>query len=113
VIDMHRPERWGYLQFSTAKPGSAVFRADPERHIRDQLHRVYYAQREHRAKTGSYAESLDALKLDASLFPKALRIERTRSTFEAELPAQGDPASRWVIAQDSWIRKVSPPKGKR
>ena len=21
VIDMHRPERWGYLEFSTAKPG--------------------------------------------------------------------------------------------
>ncbi len=44
VIDMHRPERWGYLQFSTAKPGSVAFRPDPERHVRDQLHRVYYAQ---------------------------------------------------------------------
>ena len=22
VIDMHRPERWGYVQFSTEKPGS-------------------------------------------------------------------------------------------
>src|SRR5262249_43521877 len=23
VIDMHRPERWGYVQFSTARPGAA------------------------------------------------------------------------------------------
>ena len=28
VIDMHRPERWGYVQFSTAKPGEAVYRVD-------------------------------------------------------------------------------------
>ena len=34
VIDMHRPERWGYLQFSTAKAGSAAFRPDPERQVR-------------------------------------------------------------------------------
>ena len=45
VIEMHRPERWGYLQFSTAKPGTAPFRPDPERHIRDGLQRVYEAQR--------------------------------------------------------------------
>ena len=24
-VDMHRPERWGYVQFSTAKPGQAAF----------------------------------------------------------------------------------------
>ena len=29
VIDMHRPEHWGYVQFSTAVPGQATFRADP------------------------------------------------------------------------------------
>ena len=29
VIDMHRPERWGYVQFSTAEPGKAAFKPDP------------------------------------------------------------------------------------
>jgi Carbohydrate family 9 binding domain-like len=113
VIDMHRPERWGYVQFSTAKPGSGAFRPDPERHVRDQLHRVYYAQRDNRARTGGYADSLEALKLDAAKLPKELRIERTRSSFDAELPAQGNPASRWVISQDSWIRKVDSEKVKK
>jgi hypothetical protein len=112
VINMHCPELWGYVQFSTAKPGSTAFRPDPERHARDLLHQVYYAQQEHRAKTGSYADSLEALKLDAALFPKGLRIEKTSSSFDADLPAKGDPASRWVISQDSWIRKVVPAKGK-
>lgn len=113
VIDMHRPERWGYVQFSTARPGSTAFGPDPERHVRDQLHRVYYAQAQHWAKTGTYADSLAALKLDADQFPKALRIERTRHSFDAELPAQGDPKSRWVISQDSWIRKIDPAKKKK
>ena len=52
VIDMHRPERWGYLQFSTAKPGTAEFRPDPDWPIRDLLHRAYYAERIYRAKNG-------------------------------------------------------------
>jgi hypothetical protein len=113
VIDMHRPERWGYVQFSTAKPGSVAFRPDPERHLRDQLHRVYYAQREHWASKGTYANSLEALKLDPAGFPKALRIECTRNSFDAELPAQGATKARWVISQDSWIRKVDPDKKKK
>ena len=29
VVDMHRPERWGYVQFSTAPPGQATYRPDP------------------------------------------------------------------------------------
>ncbi len=113
VIDMHRPERWGYLQFSTAKPGSAAYRPDPDRQVRDALHRIYYAQRALRAKTGSFAESLDALKLDAAHVPGNLRIERTRSTYQAELPAKADPLARWVISEDSWIRRIDPPKAKK
>jgi len=112
AIDMHRPERWGYLQFSTAKPGSTAFRPDPERHVRDQLQRVYYAQRAHHKQTGAYANSLEALQLDLGRYSKNFRLECTRSLFEAELPAQANAASRWVISQDSWIRKVDPEKGK-
>ena len=48
VIDMHRPERWGILQFSTAAPGTTVFVPDPAQPARDYLHRVYYAQRDYR-----------------------------------------------------------------
>jgi hypothetical protein len=106
VIDMHRPERWGYLQFSTAKPGTVAFRPDPERRVRDLLHQVYYAQRNSRVRTGTYAESVKALGLVDNPLLRRLRIERTNSSFEAELPALDDLSSRWVISQDSWIRKV-------
>ncbi len=34
-VDMHRPEHWGYIQFSTAMPGHAVYQVDPRsRHSR-------------------------------------------------------------------------------
>jgi hypothetical protein len=45
VIDMHRPEEWGYIQFSTAPFGEAAFRPDPSIPLRRILHRIYYAQR--------------------------------------------------------------------
>jgi hypothetical protein len=48
VIDMHRPERWGYVQFSTAAPGTAAFRPDPSLPARDALMAVYYRQREYK-----------------------------------------------------------------
>jgi Carbohydrate family 9 binding domain-like len=108
VIDMHRPERWGYVQFSTEKPGAAAFRPDPERHIRDGLQRVYEAQRTTWIKTGTYADTPAALDLDPVSLPKGLRIERTRNAFEADAPTLADPVVRWVISQDAWIRKVDP-----
>lgn len=82
VIDMHRPERWGYLQFSTAVPGSAALKPDPTAAARDALHRIYYAQREHRAKHGRYAGSADALGLPGL----GAKIETTTGGFEASLP---------------------------
>jgi hypothetical protein len=112
AIDMHRPERWGYLQFSTAKPDSVKFRPDPDRRLRDALHRVYYAQARHRSRTGAYASSLEALKLNPAHFPKGLRIDRGRLGYDAELTIPGNPGARWVISQDSWIRRLAAPKAK-
>jgi len=57
----------------------------------------------------TFADSLQALKLDAGLFPKGFRLERTRSTFEAELPSPSRLGSRWIIGHDSWIRRTDPP----
>jgi hypothetical protein len=61
VIDMHRPEQWGYLQFSNAPAGQAAFRPDPAGPARRLLHRVYYAQRAYREKKESVngAQALD------------------------------------------------------
>ncbi|HYT91498.1 MAG TPA: carbohydrate-binding family 9-like protein, partial [Gemmataceae bacterium] len=63
VINMHWPEKWGYVQFSTAKPGMAAFRPDPEGPARDVLHRIYHAQRAYHKEHKRWARSLGELGL--------------------------------------------------
>jgi hypothetical protein len=61
VINMHRPETWGYVQFSTAKPGRARFRPDETFPARMELTRLYYAQKEFYEKHQRWANDLREL----------------------------------------------------
>jgi predicted metalloprotease with PDZ domain len=60
AIDMHRPERWGYVQFSTAAPGRSVYKSNPDGVIRDRLMQIYHAQKaffkEHKRWAASFRE---------------------------------------------------------
>ena len=62
VIDMHRPETWGYVQFSTAPPGKARFRPDASYPARMELMRLYYAQKAFWEKHKRWARSLQELE---------------------------------------------------
>ena len=98
VIDMHRPERWGYLQFSTATPGTAPFRPDPTAAARDLLHRVYYAQRDYRKANGKYAASPADLGLSAGA------ASRRRPAGSRRAPTwRGDKKRRVVITHDARV----------
>lgn len=108
VIDMHRPERWGYVQFSTAAPGTVAFRPDPTAPARDLLHRVYYAQRDFFEKNRRWAATLRELGLPdlthASL-AKPLEMRAASDGFQATaelLPTRGGPR-RLHIRQDSRV----------
>jgi hypothetical protein len=91
IINMHRPERWGYVQFSTAKPGSVKFRPDATLAARDALMGVYHRQRAYRKKFGRYAKSLEALGIDQAV-PAGLvgppRILLTKDGFTATAKAK-------------------------
>jgi hypothetical protein len=105
VVDMHRPEMWGYVQFSTAAFGTAPFRPDPAWEARSVLHAVYYAQREYHSKHGEWAPSLGLLGLagiQASSLKGVPQLQSTRSLFEvtAELNSSD---KRWHIRQDARI----------
>lgn len=65
VINMHVPERWGYVQFSGKSAGSGTdsFIEDPNERVKWALRRLYYRQRDLRAAHGGYAATLDALNL--------------------------------------------------
>jgi len=108
VIDMHRPETWGYVQFSDAPPGTEEFRPDPAGPARWLLCQVYYAQKRFQAEHKAWGDSLEALGLpelmDESLArPIALRSTqdgwRATATLRRDLPGP----RRWHIRQDSRI----------
>jgi len=109
AIDMHRPERWGYLQFSTAAPGKATFRADPDWPTRDLLHRVYYAERVHFKEKGKYTSEVGALKLQGVAVPLSdpVQLETTANGFEAFLKRPGERGAkprRYSITHDAHLR---------
>jgi hypothetical protein len=105
VIDMHRPERWGIVQFSTAAPGTATFHPDPAQPARDYLHRLYYAQRDYHKQHGRYAPSLAGLGTGLSDSLLAPQLEATRNTFEAsvELRRADGGRERWRITHEARI----------
>ena len=61
--DIHMPERWGFVQFSSAVAGSGVqaFVEDPNDRVKWALRRLYYRQRRYRAEHGQYARDLATL----------------------------------------------------
>lgn len=65
AVDMHMPERWGYVQFSSQGAGSGTesFVEDPNERVKWALRRLYYRQRRIQAATGSYATTLDRLEV--------------------------------------------------
>jgi hypothetical protein len=108
AIDMHRPERWGYVQFSTAPPGQAVYRPDPAGPIRDCLMQIYFAQVSFKQKNRRWATRLDDLELPGptGLPRHAMSLRPTSDGYEAAItftPPGGQPET-WTIRQDSRIR---------
>jgi hypothetical protein len=110
VINMHCPEMFGYVQFSTAKPGADTFRPDPTSPARMLLHGIYYAQRDYHAKNKRWAADIGVLGLDYSKergIAGPPVIELTESGYIARITANlsGGKTRRMSIRQDSLVRE--------
>jgi hypothetical protein len=64
-VDMHRPETWGFVQFSKVAAGGDTvrFQRDPDYPARMYLMKVYFAQAEFRGKNQRWAGSVAELGL--------------------------------------------------
>jgi hypothetical protein len=99
VVDMHRPERWGFVQFCSS-PATAKFRPDPTLATRDLLMSAYYRQREYHKHNGRYARSADELGLgDAAGIEIATEGEKYVATARVAPPGQHPRALH--VADDS------------
>jgi hypothetical protein len=114
VVDMHRPETWGYVRFLTATEGPARSVEDPTWRARQFLHSMYYAQREFRRRHGVWATSLNQLQPP----PAGMVLEDNNGAFvleprlavagdQFEISVRPDPLSdaRLHIRQDSLVWK--------
>jgi hypothetical protein len=108
-IDMHMPEMWGFLQFSSIEAGHGRedFVPDPDFHLKWALRMIYYAEDKYYLENNTYSSSFKELGLKKSDFPKDLPvpvIESTRSAFESYFPS-ADETTIWTIYQDGRIIK--------
>lgn len=94
VVDMHRPENWGYVQFSKKPNGKDKFVPDITWPVRDYLHRIYYAQAAYKKSRGRYGTLAD------------LKIPR-RFDCEIILTADGYVASAKIAKRKLHIRQDS------
>lgn len=105
LVDMHRPEMWGRVQFTSAPAGRARMEPDLTAYGRSYLHQVYYAQRQFKARNKRYAFTIDELGLEREFNPKHLAWPMTLQTSTdgyralAEIRVPGG-TQRWYIRQD-------------
>lgn len=104
VVDMHRPERWGYVQFSDTRTALVPDASWP---ARQWLQAVYEAQREFQKSRGRYAATLSELNLEivTDLSLSRPNVWATPSSFEAsiETRAADGTSTVWRIRQDARV----------
>jgi basic amino acid/polyamine antiporter, APA family len=110
AIDMHMPERWGYVQFSSAAAGSRMerFVEDPNERVKWALRRLYYRQRRYHDAHGVYAASLDALNAaDIRVAGLDFRPVMTVGSTTYEITADGFDHAVAHIVQDGrvWLNR--------
>jgi hypothetical protein len=108
AVDMHMPERWGYVQFSglAAGRGTEPFVEDRNERVKWALRRLYYRQRHYRDAHGRWASDLQALgggdvQVEGLEFRPSLAVTRTLY----EITAPGFDGRTVHIVQDgrAWV----------
>ncbi|ASZ10178.1 carbohydrate-binding family 9-like protein [Chitinophaga pendula] len=112
IIDMHAPEKWGYLHFSRTPAGTTapVFRLPEEALISKYLWQVYYGQQTYRRKQHRFATQLSALNIPATITDNGktyqLTLEAIKDQYTATLQG-GNMRDKISINQEG---KISPIK---
>jgi hypothetical protein len=116
AINMHMPERWGFVQFSdlVSGAGTTAFVEDRNERVKWALRRLYYRQRQHWATHGRYATSLDALDPTRTITVEGLDFKPTLETTSSlyELTAAGFDGATVRLRQDGrvWVTKPASPR---
>ncbi|MCZ7554770.1 MAG: carbohydrate-binding family 9-like protein [Bacteroidia bacterium] len=114
VVDMHRPEKWGWVRFVNSTKDCADFTADKQYPYIMSLHRIYWAQKDFLKKHKRWAKSF----VELGMISDSLRIDEwvpvltpTHNGWKAEYSVLADErmdSKTWVllaITQDSELSR--------
>ncbi len=109
VVDMHRPEMWGLLQFTRQPPTQDISVAPiPGKHARDLALEVYYAQRDFWKAHNRWATNLDELTLSAHAIPAGIEkpvLEPTMDGYVCSVAFKDSDRNHvWRIRQDRLLK---------
>jgi len=112
LINMHFPERWGMLQFSTNQVNGqkVVFQNQESDDLEKYLWLVYYKQKKYIGEKGKYATTLSELAIPDTLTIDSgentgLKISATEQQFIAEI--NSSKGIKLTINNDGLIQKNS------
>jgi len=111
VVNMHLPERWGFLHFSTQKAGTPIIDVPlpAGEKYKKYLWLLYYKQQQYRQQHRRYASELKQLNFPAVIeLPDIncrLLLEATSSQYKAVIQSLPD-NERWQINHEGKINKL-------
>jgi hypothetical protein len=110
IIDMHRPEKWGYVEFTRAsrKWFRSKPRTDPSAAARSVLQEIYYAQKDFYKVHKRWASRLAELKLSPGLglkldAPPSLQLTAEGYQATVGLRLADGRRQSWHIRQDAKV----------
>ncbi|EON78863.1 hypothetical protein ADIS_0760 [Lunatimonas lonarensis] len=105
VINMHVPDRWGFVQFSTEEvgKGNVAFELRPDEQVKTWLRDYYHAQKAHFKENGAYALTPEILSIKNPHPQAAFEVTATR--FKISLPSLEDSGRSWHIVEDGRVWK--------
>ena len=111
VINMHYPERWGYLQFTRKGWTESGFRLPYEERRKQYLWLVYYRQKNYLSKHRTYASSLKDLgfttpQVTVEGKSNRLKLESTSRQFSVSID---DGSGVWILNEEGLVQqKIQP-----
>lgn len=105
VVDMHRPEMWGIVQFTKqVKPKKLTIAPIPGKAARDAALEIYYTERDYRAAHHAWATNLTDLGWNTRASPPAAEmpvIESTANGYVCSVSfGDGNQRHVWRVRQD-------------
>jgi hypothetical protein len=106
AIDAHKPESFGFVQFTSGKPGTVRFKRDPDQDIRSYLMRIYFAEKRFFRRNQNWTTSFTELGfIPDSRFAGSLKFELTDNGYVASIESIANPGTRINVREDSrlWV----------